>query len=50
MLKKEWNAIGETIKNKKKANKADPVAEELEAKKANEEKQKVVTEKEKALL
>jgi hypothetical protein len=29
MLKKEWNAIGEEIKTKKKANKADPCEKEL---------------------
>ena len=40
MLKKEWNAIGEVIKGKKKADKQDPCAEELERKKANEVEQK----------
>ena len=40
MLNKEWNQIGDAIKNKKKANKADPCAEELEQKKVNEQKQK----------
>lgn len=29
MLNKEWNQIGDAIKNKKKANKNDPCAEEL---------------------
>lgn len=40
MLNKEWNQIGEAIKAKKKADKTDPCAEELEQKKANEQKQK----------
>lgn len=49
MLNKEWNQIGDAIKNKKKANKADPCAEELEQKKVNEQKQKEIVEEEKKL-
>ena len=33
MLNKEWNALQEVFKQKKKANKADPCVEELEKKK-----------------
>jgi hypothetical protein len=40
MLKKEWNDIGKLIRDKKKANKEDPCAEEIAAKNANEDKQK----------
>ena len=35
MLNKEWNALGEAIKQKKKANKNDPCEEELQKKKEN---------------
>ena len=44
MLNKEWNALGEAIKLKKKANKADPCEQELAKKKQNEQKQAEVKE------
>ena len=46
-LKKEWNDIGDIIKNKKKADKSDPCEKELELKKENEIKQKQLVEEEK---
>ena len=50
MLNKEWNALQEIFKQKKKANKADPCEEELARKKENEEKQAEVKEREKVFL
>lgn len=50
MLNKDWNALGEVIKHKKKADKTDPCAEELQKKKENEEKQAEVKEQEKVFL
>lgn len=49
-LKKEWNDIGKVIRDKKKANKEDPCAEEIKLKDENELKQKAVEEEEKQLL
>lgn len=49
-LKKEWNDIGKIIRDKKKANKEDPCAEEIKLKNENEEKQKGVEETERLLL
>jgi seryl-tRNA synthetase len=49
-LKKEWNDIGKVIRDKKKANKEDPCAEEIKLKNENELKQKAVEEEEKATL
>lgn len=49
-LKKEWNDIGKIIRDKKKANKEDPCAEEIKLKDENELKQKTVEEEEKQLL
>lgn len=49
-VKKEWNDIGTIIKNKKKANKEDPCAEEIQLKNANELKQKELLEEEKEML
>lgn len=39
-LRKEWNEIGKKIRDKKKANKEDPCADEIALKNANENKQK----------
>ena len=49
-LKKEWNDIGKIIRDKKKANKEDPCAEEIKLKNENEDKQKGVEETERLLL
>lgn len=47
MLNKDWNALNEIFKQKKKANKEDPCVEELQKKKENELRQAEVKQQEK---